>query len=396
MTAAGWEDEEGRQERENGVVNSSGMATEIEEKVDRIVQMLAAENLSGVLFSSQHNFSWLTAGGRNGIDLSREAGASALLVRNDGKCFVLANRIEMPRVLAEELSESEFEPIEFSWEDGQAGPAFVVDKARDLLGRAALLGTDLPLNTGTRTVEAAIARCRYQLTEPELKRFRQLGLDTGEAISELVRTLEPGQTEREVAMRVGGALAARNICAIVTLVAADERIKRFRHPVPTELKWRNVLLVVVCARRNGLIASLTRIVCSGTIPDDLRRRTIASSRVNAQLLDATRPGTTGAELYKLAVRAYADEGFEGEQRLHHQGGACGYRTRDWLAHPLSAETVFVNQAFAWNPSVTGTKVEETCIALADGVELTTATPDWPQLCFEVNGRAYQSPDVLVI
>src|SRR6266498_2988747 len=373
--AAGWEDEEGRHERKNGVGNSSGMATEIEEKVDRIVQMLTAENLSGVLLSSQHNFSWLTAGGRNGIDLSRDAGASALLVRNDGKCFVLANRIEMPRLLAEELSESEFEPIEFSWEEGQSGPAFVLDKARDLLGGAALLGTDLPLNTATRTIEAAIARCRYQLTEPELKRFRQLGLDAGEAISKVVRTLEPGQTEREVAVKVGSALAARNICPIVTLVAADERIKRFRHPVPTELKWRNVLLVVVCARRNGLIAS---------------------SRVNALLLEATSPGATGAELYELAARTYADEGFEGEERLHHQGGACGYRTRDWLAHPLSAEKVLVNQAFAWNPSVTGAKVEETCIALADGVELTTATPDWPQLSFEVNGRAYQSPDVLVI
>ncbi|HEY2971879.1 MAG TPA: M24 family metallopeptidase [Pyrinomonadaceae bacterium] len=372
------------------------MTTETAEKVDRIVRMLTAENLGGVLLRSQHNFSWLTGGARNGIDLSRESGAGGLVVRQDGKCFVLANRIEMPRLLAEELPESDFEPVELPWEDEYASPEFLVDKARALLGQGGLLGSDLPLNANTRTVEAAVARCRYQLTEPELKRFRSLGLDAGQAISELVRTLDPGQTEREVAAQVVSALAARGAYAVVTLIAADERIKSFRHPVPTDLKWKKVLLVVACARRGGLIASLTRIVCSGSLPDELRRRTIAAARVNAQLLAATRPGATGAELYKLAAQTYASEGFEGEERLHHQGGACGYRTRDWVAQPLSAQQVCLNQAFAWNPSVTGTKVEETCVAFADGVELITATPDWPQISVKVNGRAYQSPDVLSI
>lgn len=38
---------------------------------------LAAEQLGGVLVGAQHNFSWLTAGGSNGIDLRREVGAGA-------------------------------------------------------------------------------------------------------------------------------------------------------------------------------------------------------------------------------------------------------------------------------------------------------------------------------
>jgi antitoxin VapB len=99
-------------------------------------------------------------------------------------------------------------------------------------------------------------------------------------------------------------------------------------------------------------------------------------------------------LYEVAARAYAAEGFAGEERLHHQGGACGYRTRDWVAHPSSREQVQLRQAFAWNPSVTGTKVEETGIAFADEVEMITSTPAWPQLEVEVNGRTYLSPDIL--
>ena len=155
-------------------------------------------------------------------------------------------------------------------------------------------------------------------------------------------------------------------------------------------------MIVVCAQRGGMIASLTRIVSSGGIPDELRRRTFAAAQVNAQLLAATQPNVSGSDLYRLAARAYAEAGFENEERLHHQGGASGYRTRDWVAHPASEERVQLNQAFAWNPSVTGTKVEETCIALADGVEVLTSTSDWPQIAVQVEGREYPSPDILVL
>jgi Xaa-Pro aminopeptidase len=368
--------------------------TEIAEKIERLLRMLDAERLGGVLLNSQHNFSWLTAGSTNGVDTSNQAGVASLLVRNDGKCFVLANRIELPRLLAEELSAEDFEPVEFGWEEEKAAPTFVAERALSLLNGGAALGSDLHLGAQARIVEGAIARCRYQLTAPERERFRLLGSDAGVCLGELIKKLEPGQTEQEVARLTSDILAARGIHSIVTLVAADERLQKFRHPVPTERRWEKVLMIVTCARRNGLIASLTRIVCATVIPDKLKRLTLATARVNAQILSATRPGTNGAELYSLAARAYAEEGFAGEERLHHQGGACGYRTRDWTAYPACEEKVCVNQAFAWNPSITGTKVEETCIADADCVETITTTPGWPQISIQINGREYLSPDVM--
>jgi antitoxin VapB len=155
-------------------------------------------------------------------------------------------------------------------------------------------------------------------------------------------------------------------------------------------------MVVACARRGGLIASLTRIVSAGHVPEELQRRTRAVADVYAKLLAATRPGTTGAELYEVAARAYAAAGFAGEEHLHHQGGACGYRTRDWVAHPACAERVHANQAFAWNPSCTGSKAEETCLAFAGRVESITQSPGWPQVSVQVDGREYHAPDVLAL
>ncbi|HKC66139.1 MAG TPA: M24 family metallopeptidase, partial [Pyrinomonadaceae bacterium] len=256
------------------------------------------------------------------------------------------------------------------------------------------LGSDLYIDSKTRTVEGAIARCRYQLTDSEIERFRSLGRDAGEGIGSLVRTLQPGESETEVARRVTDALAARGARGIVVLVAADERLQRFRHPVPTTRRWEKLLMVVVCARRNGLVASLTRIVSVGAVPDELKRRTLSVARVNAKLFSATKPGATGALLYNIAARAYMEEGFEGEEKLHHQGGAAGYRSREWTAHPSSKEIVQANQAFAWNPSITGTKVEETCIAFDDRIEVITASPDWPVIEVASEGRQYVLPDVL--
>src|SRR3712207_793125 len=144
------------------------------EKAEWLLRALEAEGLGGVLLGAQHNFTWLTAGGTSGIDTSREPAAGALLVRRDGRRFVLASRIEMARLQEEELAGLDFEPVEFAWEDEKASPTFLADRAREWRGAGAL-GSDLPIGGDVPVVEGLVARCRYRLTEGELERFRGLG-----------------------------------------------------------------------------------------------------------------------------------------------------------------------------------------------------------------------------
>jgi Xaa-Pro aminopeptidase len=368
--------------------------SEIEIKAERAASLARRLGLAGILLTTQHNFAWLTGGQSNRIDGSREAGAGALLIGANGRRFVLANTIESPRLMSEALVGFDAELREFPWEAERADAALVSRLAAEAVGGAIGADTSVP---ETRLVEDEIARARAPLVADELQRYSTLGRDVGRALGDTMRRLEPGGAEDEVARVVAAALIAVAARPIVLLVAGDDRIARFRHPVATSARWRHTLLVAVCAEREGLVVGLSRIVSAGKPRDEVRLKTRAAAQVFGALLEATQQGATGAAMYEAALRAYQVTGFPGQERLHHQGGPTGYRSREWIAHPSCTERASLPQAFAWNPSVTGTKVEETCIVHEDGrIENVTASDGWPAIAIEVRGQRVLVPDVLTL
>lgn len=370
------------------------MISEIDEKTERLASVLNEKGLDGVLLNGQHNFAWITAGGSNGIDLSRENGAATVLVTKDQKRYVISNNIEGRRLAAEEVDPAYFEPIEFSWQNERSGLESALSAGRELAGER--IASDIPLFPDTPAIEPALAQCRYRLTEPEIERSRELGRDASLAMEDVILATKPGETETEIANRLRYALGRQNMASVVTLVAADERIGRYRHPLPTGNRLEKVLLLVTCAKRHGLIVSLSRMVSFGRVSDDLKLRTEAAASVNAVLLDATRESVAGKAIYEAAKTAYTNAGFVGEIDLHHQGGAAGYKTREWVIHPESRDVVQNRQLFAYNPSITGTKVEDTVITGDSGIESITGSETFPRIETVVNGRSYFSAGVLSI
>jgi antitoxin VapB len=343
-----------------------------------------------VLLAGHHNIAWLTGGRANRIDASRETGTARLLVAADGRCFVLANAIEMPRLIGEELVGLDCVPIEYPWTEDQ-DPSRAVRAARSLLGDTTALGADWSLPE-TTSVEPALSRARSLLTDGDIGRYRALGREAGLMLGNLCLTLTPGDEERDIARSImDGALGMR-ARPVVTLVGSDERLRRYRHPVPTASAWKHVVMVALCAERDGLVVSLSRIVAAGG-PPDLEQRTRATASVFGRLLEATRPGATAASLFAVAADGYAAAGFPGEELKHHQGGAIGYRAREWVAHPKSQETVQVRQAFAWNPTIAGTKIEDTALLIDDRIEMLTTTPDWPLIDLGTRDRPIKATNV---
>jgi len=153
-------------------------------------------------------------------------------------------------------------------------------------------------------------------------------------------------------------------------------------------------MLVLCARRAGLVASATRMVSFGPASDGLRRRHISCCRVDAAFNLLTRPGAKISSVFRDATAVYSSEGFDREWLLHHQGGPCGYKSRYFCADPDSPGRVKPNSAFAWNPSITGTKSEDTIIAFSDRAEFITRTGEWPELQVDFQGARLSRADIL--
>jgi antitoxin VapB len=209
-----------------------------------------------------------------------------------------------------------------------------------------------------------------------------------------IRLTQPGETEHQIAARLDFESRNRGIQPIVNLIATDERIFAYRHPLPTFKKLNRYAMLVLCGRRWGLVCSITRLVHFGSIPEELRRKADAVAKVDAALIAATRPGNNLSQVFQRGVEAYADNGFLDEWKLHHQGGPAGYEPREYIATPATKDAVIIGQAFAWNPSITGAKSEDTIQIGEFDNEILTAIPGWPIVEVEVDGKIYPRPAIL--
>jgi len=214
------------------------------------------------------------------------------------------------------------------------------------------------------------------------------------AIESVARRAEPGQTEDDLAAMLSHDLRRRGCLPWVLLVAADERIERHRHPLPTAKPVKRYFMLVIGAERGGLVAAYSRLAHFGKVPAELARKHEAVCTVDAALIAATRPGAVFADIFAEAQAAYAAVGFPDEWRMHHQGGSTGYLPREVKAAPGEKTAALADQAFAWNPSITGTKSEDTILCRAAGPELVAPPGDWPTLRAEWKGFAVNRPVIL--
>jgi len=375
------------------VVNGATLVTEaawnaeLDAKHEQLVEWLKRQGLAGVLIRRNENVAWVTGGAVELRVLTPcETGVASLLVTAEGKRYYFTTENEAPRLNDEEFGKLDFEPVLFPWWADDTAAA-----AAKLAGGP--LGSDTP---GAGLTPVNLAPLRASLHESEIERYRWLGAETAAATVEALHEVEPGLSEYDLEAITAGGLLRRGILPSVALYAVDERIFNYKHAAPRGRRLKQYGMLNLCSRKWGLVISITRFIHFGALPDELAARFNSAAKVNAALLNASRVGSTSAELFKVAQAAYAAEGYPGEERFHHQGGATGYGEREWVATPQGTEVVVNNQAFAWNPSIRGGKVEDTVILRDGAIENLTATPELPQLTEAiVEGSAYAAAGVLV-
>jgi Xaa-Pro aminopeptidase len=359
---------------------------ELDTKLAALDDLRKSERLDAILLRRSSSFAWATCGVPSYIYIPSAEGVASILVTSDHR-YLIMDKIEAPRLESEyKLREQGWEFIIHNWFEQPNLIHYIEGKK---------LGADIPM-AGAKDLSREISNLRAMLTPEENNRFRELSRLCAQAVEATARSLQPGQIEAEVAAKLSYEAEVRGTQAVVNLIAFDERIFNFRHPLPTTKRLENYAMLVLCGRKWGLVAALTRLIHFGKLPAELKHKMDAVLRIDAHFIAATRPGISMGEVFQAGVQSYAQEGYPEEWYLHHQGGLGGYEGRELIVTPGVRDIVRKGQVYAWNPSITGTKSEDTILIGDNENEVLTAIEGWPTQKIAVAGQEILRPEILEV
>ena len=355
---------------------------EVDRKLEFIRKTLTETKTIALRLRGTDWFAWVTAGGSNTVLLTAETGVAEILITAEN-AFVLTDEIEAQRLQDEEIP-ANFQMHIYSWADVAQREAFV----KQMTGGGNVM-CDRP-NATEMPIAPSLKSRKQTMMSSELERYRRVGRLASEAMTEVLSAAKPTWTEYQLAGAGAEALWARGLHPALTLVAGERRLPLYRHATATGEQIGRQAMLVFCARGWGLYANLTRFVCFGSLAEKDAHLHQKVREIEAAALNFCQPGVSLNAVYETLKTAYEQHGYPQAIREHHQGGTTGYLAREIVANPGTSDILAENTAVAWNPSLSGAKIEDTFVVSSGGkLENLTFDPNWPSV--EVDGRLRPVP-----
>lgn len=359
---------------------------EIQIKLDRIRKALERLALEAVYLKRQDNFAWLTGGGINYVGLG-EMGNCGLLITRDAR-YAITTNIEAARMREEEKLEELGYPIHCrTWYEN----AFEGETIRRLTAPGKV-GFDHGNPTGP-DISNEIKLLRFSLTESEVERYKEGGYLTARAIEETIAQTRPGDSELTIVGKLAHRIRESGLDVVSAMCAADERISRYRHPVPTGRVVRERVQLGGNMRYRGLIICCTRLMNFVPVCEKLAAQYRANVEIDCTFMANSIPGKSFVSVLETGRAAYEARGCAAEFELHHQGGPIGYAGRDYRVDFSTPGLIAENQAFCWNPSITGTKSEDTVIATSHGIVPVSRPVICPEMTVAIDKQTFVRPAI---
>jgi Xaa-Pro dipeptidase len=356
---------------------------DVNKKIESVRKYMFEHHAKGAVIKGIENFSWITSGGRSYIALSDTEGSAAVFITKD-EAYVVTNNIEAKRMKNEELP-SNFTIVEYPW----------YTKLEDMITKISD-GSEI-LYEDESNFKNFLFHSRLRLSPYEQERYKIVGVKSAKALERAVKSFSPDMTEVEAKAKVEAELSKEGLDILLILVFSDESRTLYRHNLPREVKLGNKCIASICAKMFGLVISATRTI-EFERDKDFEAQHKLNALVDAEIINSSFEKSLISQIFFDIEKIYESHGYPQEWQLHHQGGVTGYRTREFVAIPHFPFQLEDGMALAWNPTITGTKSEDTYIRTSQGMELISVNDDgtWPYLEFEVNGKKYKRPDVLKI
>ncbi|MCL5032742.1 MAG: M24 family metallopeptidase [Thermotogae bacterium] len=354
---------------------------DVTKKIEKVRSYIHSRGKKGAVISSIENFAWLTSGARSYIALTDSTGSAWLLVTADDT-YVITKNIEAARLKKEELP-GNLKVIEFEWFSDPNGAIRKILDDQNILFEADPQFAEFLINS------------RIKLSEYEIQRYAEVGRKSAIALESAMKKVTPQMTELQGKGLIEQALANEGLDSLLVLVFGDESRTTYRHNLPRNVKIGKRCFGSICAKMYGLIISSTRTI-EFERDEKFEKQYMVNMQVESEILDATYRSNSIGQVFFEIEKSYSSHGYPDEWRLHHQGGVAGYKTREIVATPHMTFEISNGMSFAWNPTITGTKLEDTYVRTESGMKLLSVDENttWPYQDVQINGRNYKRSQIL--
>lgn len=355
-------------------------------KEGRLRDALANLGYQTIILTRRENFAWLTCGGR-AISCYGEPASPVFLVLTPAGKYAVGYSIDLLRTADEELEGLKYQLVSLPSNGRTPAEAALALAKGKVAADSALPGAD--------DISTTIVKLYEPYTADEMARYAQAARESGEILREIAGWVEPGMTERQVMARMWGRYIEAGFEGRFMFLGADDRIRRYRHPVFTDRRIEKTVLLAPCSVKWGLHVPNSRLVCFGEPSNDIRHRFNAVATMQAAMLAIIRPGVRLATLRETYLELFESLGYPEERTVHFHGGPINYAGSLPARCLDPQEVVTPNMAFAWYFTVAGTKSEELMLVDEHGAALKSVDPTWPLLGIEYAGHRIGVPDILV-
>lgn len=362
----------------------SDRRADVEAKMTQVATLLGETACDGLLLLEPENFSWLTSGAMPRGQLNPDE-APALYCNGEQR-WLLASNVDSQRLFDEELDGLGFQLKEWPWHWGRE--QLLVDLCQNRR-----VACDRPFGD-LKGVGERLRRLRRLLTVYEQACLRATGHILSHALEATCRTMEPNQTEREVAGQISHRLIHRGVTPLNVGVAAGHRAKRYRNFGFTSTPVTGYAQLMATARKYGLTATASRSMCFGDIPSDVHQDHNAVCRVSASYLASTWPDAVPREILTAGRRIYMVSGYEHEWALAQQGHVTGRATVELPITPKTEDIFLSGWAVTWHASAGCAASCDTFLITDHGPKVLTPTETWPLKRIKIQGAEFVRPDVL--
>jgi hypothetical protein len=363
----------------------SDRRTDVEAKQVRIANLLQEVGCEGLLVLEPANFAWLGSGAAaRGI---LDEGEHPALYFSPDQRWVISSNVDSQRLFDEELDGLGFQLKEWPWHWGRE--QLLADLCQ---GRT--VACDQPLGS-CKLVGPRLHRLRRAVTPYEEACYRALGLIVSHALEATCRTLNPGETEREVAGQLAHRLLHRGATPLNITVAADGRCGSYRQANFMSVPVQRYCMLEITARKYGLCATASRSVCFGVPDPEFRKQHDAACKVSATYIASSWPDAVPRQVLGYGKRVYLLTNYEHEWRSCPQGHLTGRQPVELTLTPQTEELFQANWPLTWRARVGPASSCDTFVITEQGPRPVTPPELWPLKRIRVQGAEFFRPDLLL-